>query len=126
MSFIQVIFAILFPFLAIYLSKRFKIAGFLGPVLLCYFAGIIPANISLIAIHEPTSKLITEATIPLLLCSTDLRGWLKHSRSAALSFVFATIGVIVASVLTLKFLLTKLAPPSGRRDVGGHLHSRAP
>lgn len=116
MSFIQVIFAILFPFLAVYLSKRFKIAGLLGPVLLCYFAGIIPANIAMIAIHEPTSKLITEATIPLaiplLLFSTDLRGWLKHSRSAALSFLFATIGVIVASVVTLKFLPTGLAHPN--------------
>lgn len=115
MPFIQVIFALLFPFLAVYLSKRFKIAGILGPVMLCYFAGIIPANIPQLALHEPTSKLITEATIPLaiplLLFSTDLKGWLKHSRSAALSFAFATIGVIVASVVTLMFLPTGLEHP---------------
>lgn len=111
----QALLALCFPFLAVYLSSRFKLFGVLGPVLLCYFAGIIPANLPLSLIHEPTSKLLTEATIPLaiplLLFSTDIKGWLKHSRSAALSFLGATLGVMVASIVTLKLLKTGLEQP---------------
>ena len=100
---LQVAFYLAVPLGAFYLADKYKIFEWLSPVLMCYLAGIIVANTPYLAVDEPTARTTTEASIPLaiplLLYSSDFRGWLRHSKSAVLSFVAAVVAVGISSTI---------------------------
>lgn len=99
----QALLYVAFPVVAIYLAKRYRAFEWLSPVLLCYLVGMLVANLSGLAIDEGTARTATDASIPLaiplLLFSSDFVGWLRHGKSAILSFGLAVFAVFVASTV---------------------------
>ncbi|QRK13160.1 DUF819 family protein [Archangium violaceum] len=103
MTVIQVLFCVLFPAVAIWASERFRVARFLGPVTICYVAGVLAANLPGVRLSSDTSMRVSEAAvplaIPLLLFSTDVREWPRLARSLLISFVLACIASVFSAGL---------------------------
>ena len=108
----QAILIFLSPLLWIKLVNRFHIENWVSPVVLSYATGILVANFGLIPFDENLSTAVTEITIllaiPLLLFSTDIRGWFKHAKSTMLSFFICVVSGIVASITMAVFFKTSL------------------
>ncbi|PKA05292.1 DUF819 family protein [Leptospira ellisii] len=92
----------MFPWLAIRLTKTVKWIGILGPVSVCYIAGILLGN------FVPKGWLPKEIpltfadvtiplAIPLLLSSTDFRKGLGEARLALFSFLLSAVSVAIVS-----------------------------
>ncbi|MFZ0493244.1 MAG: DUF819 family protein [Acidimicrobiia bacterium] len=90
-----------FPAMARWGARRFKPLEFLGPIVLCYLFGIALGN--LFTVDTELATTFTEATvilaIPLLLFTTDFRAWLRIAKPAVLSFVLATVAVVITSTI---------------------------
>lgn len=91
------------PGFLIFAEKRSRIIRWIGPIILCYLAGILIANTHVL---EPDPGMLSSVTeisvclaIPLLLFSTDLKGWMRHARKTLLSFLIAATGVTIVSVI---------------------------
>lgn len=89
------------PALAIWAAERFRVAKSLGPVVLCYSAGILLANLPGVSLSESVGKSVAEAAvplaIPLLLFSTELAKWLGLARGLLVSFALACVAAVVAA-----------------------------
>lgn len=105
---LQVVLCLLFPALALFLASRYKVFDFIGPVLLCYFVGMLIGNMPGLTVHTKTAETLTELTIPLaiplLLFSANFKQWVKHSKMAVISFILAVVAVFIASITTTKLL----------------------
>lgn len=111
MTVIQVLFCVLFPAVAIWAAERFRVARFLGPVTLCYVAGVLAANLPGVRLSSDTSMRVSEVAvplaIPLLLFSTDVREWPRLARSLLISFVLACVAAVVSAGLVGWFFREK-------------------
>lgn len=100
-SIIQVVVMILFPILVMETVKRNKIAGMVGPVILCYAVGLFIGNLPESPVDINLSQTVSEAVVPLaislMLLSTRFMAWLKYAKKTALSFGLAVVAVLVAS-----------------------------
>ena len=100
---IQSLFFLFLPLLIIKLTNKFKPLNMLGPVVLCYIVGILLANNPFIQIDKSLSSNIFEIAVPLalplILFQTDIKGWLKSSRSTVTSFFLVIISAFLASVI---------------------------
>ena len=107
---VQLACLLLLPFLFSFTSRRWKLEGWLSPVVLCYLAGIAIGNLDLLGSYtgsEGYSGLNTEVmgatvalAIPLLLISTNIPVWLKQARTTTLSFGIAIIAVMLSALIT--------------------------
>ena len=83
-TYLQIGIILGFPFVAIMLAKRYKMAAFFSPIVLCFACGIIIANLHLIEVDEDAVKSIRDPAIllslPLLLFSSDIKKWIRNSR----------------------------------------------
>jgi len=106
-----------FPAFAQYGVKRSKLIHKLGPVVLCYFFGILLINAFRFPVDRPESILFTQFTvvlaIPLLLFSTDFLHWLRHAKNTALSIAIAFGSVLIFSSIGA-FLLSGKVEESGK------------
>ncbi|MFT4526588.1 MAG: putative membrane protein [Bacteroidia bacterium] len=106
-SIIQVIVMILFPILILETVKRNKLAGMVGPVILCYAVGLFIGNLPNSPVDINLSQTVSEAVVPLaislMLLSTRFMAWLKYAKKTALSFGLAVVAVLFAS-FTVSFL----------------------
>ena len=98
---IIVICYLLFPILAIDLCRRFPTVNKLGPVIICYLAGIVAGNLgSWGAVNKNILDFLTTITIPialpLLLFSLNIRHWVRLAGKTAIS-----LGLITASVIIM-------------------------
>jgi uncharacterized membrane protein len=99
---LQICFVLLFPVLTLYARSRSKFIRFISPIVVCYFAGILAANLNL---NLDNSLMITimeisvALAIPLLLFSSDFLNWLKHSKMTFLSFFLGVLAVVGCSFL---------------------------
>ncbi len=113
-SIIQIIVMILFPILVMETVKRNKIAGMIGPVILCYAVGLIIGNLPNSPVDVDLSQSMSEAVVPLaislMLLSTRFIAWLKYAKKTALSFGLAVVAVMVAS-FTVSFLFQHFGSP---------------
>lgn len=98
---IQVFIVLAFPILVIEIVKRNKIAGMVGPVILCYAVGLIVGNLPDSPVDRKLSQDVAEGCVPLaislMLLSTRFVAWLKYAKQTALSFALAVVAVLVAS-----------------------------
>ncbi len=109
---IQILLILLLPILFRYLANRFKFLGFLGPIILCYGAGILLGNIHLPwnrQLSTTLSEVAVPLAIPLILFSTDLLKWFKLAKKTVLSFVLMIISAMGASLLAALFFSSKIA-----------------
>ncbi len=97
---LQVILGLVFPGIANWLAARNKLAKLLGPVVLCYGAGILFGNLGLPLNSDVSINLSSAAVplaIPLLLFSSEVRKWLSLARPLLISFTLACISAVAAS-----------------------------
>ena len=92
---IQVLFIIIFPWVIIQGTKRFKVLSWLSPVVLCYVTGMFLGNLPGIAINTAASMQIAKIVIPLaialLLFPTEFIKWLNGAGKTILSFLFCVM-----------------------------------
>lgn len=98
---IQVVACFVVPALAMWAAERVKLFKILGPVVLCYAAGIIAANIPGVHVDQKVAMSLNEGSvalaIPLLLFSTELKKWLSLGWKLLLSFALACVSAVVAA-----------------------------
>lgn len=101
LALLQAAITIGFPALAIRAAKTWRVATWLGPVVLCYACGILMANAPGPRIDGGLAKTIAEASVPLalplLLLSADLRAWARLARPTLLSLAAACFAAMVSS-----------------------------
>lgn len=98
---IQAVACLLVPALAMWAAERVKLFKLLGPVVLCYAAGIIAANVPGVQVDQRVAMNLNEGSvalaIPLLLFSTELKKWLSLGWKLLLSFALACVSAVVAA-----------------------------
>lgn len=98
---IQVLIMLAFPIIVIEIVKRNKLAGMVGPVILCYAVGLIVGNLPDSPVDTKLSQTVSEAMVPLaislMLLSTRFMAWLKYAKQTAKSFALAVVAVLVSS-----------------------------
>ncbi len=95
-----VCFYILIPAIIIYCCYRFPFINKIGPVLLCYIAGITIGNIGILhdsakTIQDIGSNISIVLGIPLLLFTINVKTWFKLAGKALLSFTLGSVAVII-------------------------------
>jgi len=97
----QALFCVATPAVALWAAERSRVVKALGPVVLCYLAGIVLTNVPGLSLASHASLAVSEAAvplaIPLLLFSTDLRKWTKLAKGALLSFGLACLSAVTAA-----------------------------
>ncbi len=99
---LQIALALVFPAVANWLAEHNKAAKVLGPVVLCYGAGILFGNVGLPLNSNVSMEISSTAVpvaIPLLLFSSDVRKWLGLARPLLISFALACISAVAASAM---------------------------
>ena len=94
------IFYLFFPIIIIWASERNSLLNKIGAVGVAYVVGVILGNIGILpAGVESLQNTLTTVTVPLalplLLFSSDVRGWLKLAKKTLLSLVLGLIAVSV-------------------------------
>jgi len=106
-SIIQVLIMLAFPILVIEIVKRNKLAGMVGPVILCYGVGLVVGNLPDSPVNTKLSQDVAEGCVPLaislMLLSTRFVAWLKYAKQTALSFALAVVAVLIASFCVSAF-----------------------
>ena len=101
MAVVQVVACLVFPAVARWLCARVKPLGALGPVVLCYAAGILVANLRVVPVDERAAMSLNEAavalSIPLLLFSSEVKKWLTLGPTLIKAFGLACLSAIAAS-----------------------------
>ncbi|MCF8276454.1 MAG: DUF819 family protein [Flavobacteriales bacterium] len=96
-----------FPVLVIEVVKRNKLAGMVGPVILCYALGLIMGNVPDSPVNMKLSQDVAEGCVPLaislMLLSTRFMAWLKYAKQTAKSFALAVVAVLVSSFCVSAF-----------------------
>ena len=100
-SIIQILVMLAFPIIVLEIVKRNKLAGMVGPVILCYAVGLVVGNLPNSPVNMKLSQDVAEGCVPLaislMLLSTRFMAWLKYAKRTALSFALAVVAVLVAS-----------------------------
>jgi len=98
---IQALLCLATPALAMWACERVKLFKALGPVVLCYAAGIVAANLPGVHVDQPIAMSLNEGAvalaIPLLLFSTDLTKWVALGRNLLISFALACVSAVTAA-----------------------------
>lgn len=99
---LQLLLCLLLPWATIWFTKRFPIASWLSPIVLCYVIGILIGNVGF-PVYEELANTLTEITIllaiPMLLLATNIVAWVKYARSTILSFALCLVAVLITSTL---------------------------
>ncbi len=100
---LQVLVVVGLPALILLAARHLKPVAWVGPVVLCYAAGILLGNLPGVALQPKTSLSVSEAAvplaIPLLLFATDMPRWMRLARTTLLSFVLACVASMVSTAL---------------------------
>lgn len=98
---VQVIIMLLVPALIMELTKRNKMAGIIGPVILCYALGLVLGNLPQSPVDANISKEVGEASVPIAIClmllSTQFVSWVRYAKSAVFSFSLAVVAVLIST-----------------------------
>lgn len=101
MEIVQLVILIGFPAVIVWLTGRYRKIGFLSPILLCYIAGLLLANV--MKIDGEASMTVSEVTvplaIPLLLFATNFFSWLRLAKKMILSFCLVIISAMISALV---------------------------
>lgn len=104
---VQVLIMLLFPALIMELAKRNKLAGLIGPVILCYALGLLMGNLPDSPVVPKVSQDVGEGAIPIAIClmllSTRFISWLRYARQAVFSFSLAVLAVLLCTFVVTYF-----------------------
>lgn len=101
MNLLHALVCLCVPALANWAANRFTWAKTLGPVVLSYAAGILFGNLPGVHLDEEFGQSVAGGAVllavPLLLFTTDLKGWLKLARPLLISFALACVAAVTAA-----------------------------
>ena len=109
-----ILFYFLFPVLVLVLAGRYSWVNKIGPVVICYAAGLVLGNSGILPdtmnkYQNNLTNLIIPLSIPLLLFSLDVRSWLTMAKKTFLSLILGVTATLI-TVLTGFFLLSNRIP----------------
>ncbi len=95
-------FYVLFPVLTIYLAGKYSIVDKIGPVIICYVAGIISGNIGIIPggffkTQDTIMGMTVAVALPLMFFSLDIRKWSRLAGKSILSFGLQIVAITIVS-----------------------------
>ena len=93
------------------LAKRINVLKTVGPIILCYGAGILIGNIGIPwdkSLSMSISEIAVPLAIPLILFSLDLKKWLSLAKKTILSFVLMIISAAAAAIIAALIFSGKL------------------
>ncbi len=97
----QALLCLVMPAVAMWACERVKLFKVLGPVVLCYAAGIIAANVPGVHVDQKVAMSLNEGSvalaIPLLLFSSELKKWATLGWKLLLAFGLACVSAVVAA-----------------------------
>lgn len=100
---LQVLLVVGLPGLILLASRHLRPVAWVGPVVLCYAAGILLGNAPGLGLQPGVSLSVSEAAvplaIPLLLFATDMPRWMRLARSTLLSFALACGASMVSAAV---------------------------
>ncbi|WP_017732935.1 DUF819 family protein [Nafulsella turpanensis] len=100
-------FVLLFPALTLYSEKKYRLAEWVGAVVICYASGMLLANFPGIAINTGLFNTISEVSvslaIPALLLSANLADSWQYAKPAFLSFGLCTLAVTLSATTAYFF-----------------------
>ena len=103
-SVMQVLIMFAFPVIVLETVKRNKMAGMIGPVILCYALGLIVGNLPESPVNVGLSQSVAEVAVPLaislMLLSTRFVAWLKYAKRTAFAFFLGVVGVLMAALVS--------------------------
>ncbi len=111
---ILIVFYFLFPALVLYLSSKYPLLNKIGPVVICYAAGLIIGNSGILNRHVyPYQDMLTNITIPLaiplLLFSLDIKSVIKMAGKTFLSLMLGLVSTVVM-IIAGYYLLSSRIP----------------
>ncbi|MAT56131.1 MAG: hypothetical protein CMN32_16800 [Saprospirales bacterium] len=100
---VQLLILLAAPYLLTKLTLKLGTQDLLSPVVLCYLLGILLRNLTAFPLSDSLSMSVSQATIllaiPLLLYSTDIKGWFRLAPKTILAFVLIIMSVLVSTTL---------------------------
>jgi uncharacterized membrane protein len=106
------LFVFIIPALILFYERKFRLIGWVSPIVICYVTGIILGNFDFLpydrVVPDDVSKLSISLAIPLLLFNSNIMEWIKFAGKAFLSYVLSIISVIFCSSLLHFFYQTGL------------------
>ena len=113
--------SILAPALIIYLCHRFPLANRIGPVVICYAAGITMGNVGVIpaelfSVQETLADASVALALPLLLFSMDVAKWPRMAGKALVSMGLAVASIV--TVVTCAFVIIRTSVPDSWKVAG--------
>lgn len=118
---VYLLFILGFPAFAYWAAERNKVLSALGPVVLCYLAGILaalPRFPGMAEVAEPASQALVPLAIPMLLLGRNLLAELRQTRRGLNAFIAACVSVCLVSFIT-SWLFTPMLPDAWK--LGGML-----
>jgi len=119
---LHVAFLVGIPFLTYYLCNKWKFFNWMGPVVICYLAGIIAINAGVTFVDPKLNETVMGIAVPFaiiqLLFSSDFSVWKKLAGGAGLSFILVLFSVCLATVISF-FIFRNTLPDAA--PVGGLL-----
>lgn len=114
-------FYIFIPAVIIYCCYKFPLINKIGPVLLCYIAGIALGNIGIASNNTKTiqdigSNIAIVLGIPLLLFTINVKTWFKLAGKALLSFTLGSTAVVM--VVFIGYIIFKHSIPEAWKIAG--------
>ena len=109
-------FILLFPFLAQRYLSRWPVLKYLGPVGLCYLAGILAGNVGKLPIDGTLAQQLAYAALliglPLLLFTTDIKAWLKQAPDSLKGFAAAVFSGMLVAIIAAHVFAGSLEQPA--------------
>jgi len=108
---LEVVIILTLPIVFKLIAGKVKFIKALGPIILCYGAGILLGNIGLPwdkDLSMSISELTVPLAIPLILFSLNLKKWLSLAKKTILSFVLMIISAAAASIIAALIFSGKL------------------
>lgn len=106
------LFVVAFPAFILFYERKFRVIGWISPIVICYVAGIILGNLDFFPydrqVPADVSKLAISLAIPLLLFNSNIMEWIGYAGKALLSYVLSIVAVVMSSSLLHFFYGTKL------------------
>ena len=108
---------LLLPTFSIRLCQKYKVLKSVGPIIICYGLGIIIGFVldqfnlttaGLRAVQEEVLNVLVALSLPMLLFSTDVRGWFGQAGKAALAMILALLCVSLVATLAAYPLLSNV------------------
>lgn len=100
-SLVHIAAHLLFPWVVLELSKRNRMAGLVGPVILCYAVGLVLGNLPDSPVLPNLAQDVAEGAVPvaisLMLLSTKFVSWLRYAKQAAFAFSLAVLAVVIVA-----------------------------